>query len=180
MTLKSAQGSVSWVLSSPGLIQTELDEVERQWHNHRIRRVGNLESPPGRPNVLFFSPELTGGIECSYPDAQLDVRLAQTYVRSPSLLPCSEVPAQVCDNTTQLSQNTDHAKRLFLLLQTVTVYGMDNTKNCLQHLLSINARGQMTRKKSDNNFKTLYLHISQILQIFVKVFEIFQTYVEQF
>ena len=104
-----------------GLIQTELDEVERQWHNHRIRRVGNLESPPGRPNVLFFSPELTGGIECSYPVAQHDIRLAETHVRSPSLLPCSEISALhyrrvMRQYNVAIPKNFDEAKRLFLLL----------------------------------------------------------------
>ena len=40
------------------LIQEELNRVAQHWNLHRIRPSLNQESPPGRPDVLFFLPEL--------------------------------------------------------------------------------------------------------------------------
>ena len=40
------------------LIQEELNRVAQHWNLHRIRPSLNQESPPGRPDVLYFLPEL--------------------------------------------------------------------------------------------------------------------------
>ena len=42
------------------VIQAELDRVAQHWNLHRIRPQHNVESPPGRPDTLFFLPELEG------------------------------------------------------------------------------------------------------------------------
>ena len=42
------------------LIQEELTRVARQWNLHYIRSSPNTETVPGRPDVLFFLPELQG------------------------------------------------------------------------------------------------------------------------
>lgn len=36
------------------LIQEELNRVAQHWNLHRIRPSLNQESPPGRPDVLYF------------------------------------------------------------------------------------------------------------------------------
>ncbi|CAH3181679.1 unnamed protein product [Porites lobata] len=43
-----------------GLLQEELHRVARHWNTHRIRPYPNQESHPGKPDVLFFIPELKG------------------------------------------------------------------------------------------------------------------------
>lgn len=44
------------------VIQAELDRVAQHWNFHRIRPQNNVESPPGRPDTLFFLPELKGDV----------------------------------------------------------------------------------------------------------------------
>lgn len=45
-----------------GVIQAELDRIAKHWNLHRIRPQNNVESPPGRPDTLFFLPELKGDV----------------------------------------------------------------------------------------------------------------------
>ena len=42
------------------LLQKELNRVAQHWNLHKIRPSLNQESPPGRPDVLYFLPELNG------------------------------------------------------------------------------------------------------------------------
>ena len=50
-----------------GLLQTELDDMKRMWNNHTIRNSREAESPGGKPDVLFYTPEATGGKNKSVP-----------------------------------------------------------------------------------------------------------------
>ena len=50
---------LSWYTFSP-LLKYELDEGKLQWSTHYIRRTRH-GSILGRPDELFFLPELTGG-----------------------------------------------------------------------------------------------------------------------
>lgn len=38
------------------ILQTELHSIARNWNIHRIRPSRNAESPPDRPDVLYFNP----------------------------------------------------------------------------------------------------------------------------
>ena len=44
-----------------GLLQAEFDAVKERWNTHRIRKSGN-DTVPGRPDSLFFLPELHGDL----------------------------------------------------------------------------------------------------------------------
>lgn len=44
-----------------GILQSELDDVKRMWNNHTIRNSREAETPGGKPDVLFYAPDLTGG-----------------------------------------------------------------------------------------------------------------------
>ena len=44
------------------VLQKELDSVKEQW-NHRIRKSRN-DTVPGRPDSLFFLPDLHGAKDC--------------------------------------------------------------------------------------------------------------------
>lgn len=41
------------------ILRDELQRVARLWNAHRIRPSRNVESPCGRPDVLFFLPEVS-------------------------------------------------------------------------------------------------------------------------
>ena len=44
------------------LIREELNRIAQHWNLHKIRPSLNQESPPGRPDVLYFLPELREAI----------------------------------------------------------------------------------------------------------------------
>ena len=45
------------------LIQSDLDAVKEHWNSHYIRKLRH-DTISGRPNELFFIPELHGGVDC--------------------------------------------------------------------------------------------------------------------
>ena len=47
------------------LMQEELHRVALDWNVHRIRPSTNLESPSGKPDILYFLPELKGAQDYS-------------------------------------------------------------------------------------------------------------------
>ena len=40
-----------------GIIQTELDNVVKEWNTHTISTKRNAEGPKGKPDVMYFNPE---------------------------------------------------------------------------------------------------------------------------
>ena len=52
------------------LIQDELNRVALEWNLHRIRPSTNLESPSGKPDILYFLPELKGAQDYCTPIAE--------------------------------------------------------------------------------------------------------------
>ncbi|XP_022784402.1 uncharacterized protein LOC111324984 [Stylophora pistillata] len=53
------------------ILRDELHRAARLWNLHRIRPSTNMESPSGRPDVLFFLPEVSGTRNCMV-DVDLD------------------------------------------------------------------------------------------------------------
>ena len=51
------------------LIQSELDRVKCQWNSHYIRQSRH-ETIPGVPDILYYLPENTGGVDCLVPVPQ--------------------------------------------------------------------------------------------------------------
>ena len=49
------------------IIQDELKHVAEECNLHRIRPCRNSESPAGRPDVLYFLPDLEEAIDYSTP-----------------------------------------------------------------------------------------------------------------
>ena len=41
------------------VLQDELHRATRLWHVHKVRTSSNPESPPERPDILYFLPEIT-------------------------------------------------------------------------------------------------------------------------
>ena len=59
------------------LIQDELKYVEEEWNLHRIRPCRNSDSPAGRPDVLYFLPELEEAKDFSTPVPSNEIDLAK-------------------------------------------------------------------------------------------------------
>ena len=57
------------------LIQDELKRVAEHWNVHKIRPSLNSDCPAGRPDVLYFLPELMETLDCStqVPDDEMEV-----------------------------------------------------------------------------------------------------------
>ena len=72
-----------------GELQHELDEIKSLWNSHRICHIRNSNSPGGRPDVLYFTPEGSGVTDCKFPLDVHDVNLAMDYCETPSLFGCS-------------------------------------------------------------------------------------------
>ncbi|XP_070550507.1 uncharacterized protein [Ptychodera flava] len=68
-----------------GVIQAELDEVINQWNDHPLRQQRQLEVPCGIPNILYYSPELTGGTDMLQPFGEDTSNLHQ-YTSFPSYI----------------------------------------------------------------------------------------------
>ena len=58
------------------LIQDELKRVAEHWNLHRIRPCTNSNSPAGRPDVLYFLPELEETMDFSIPVPSHEMDLA--------------------------------------------------------------------------------------------------------
>ena len=104
-----------------GLLQTELDETLKLWNNHYIRSVKNSESPAGRPNVLFFTPQLSQGRDCKYPLSSSDLEASREFVEKPPLFACMTKTLEFC-NMVRIEKNlglplcANTAKNLFWTL----------------------------------------------------------------
>lgn len=59
------------------LIQDELKRVAEHWNVHRIRPSINSDSPAGRPDVLYFLPELEETMDYSSPVPSDEMDLAK-------------------------------------------------------------------------------------------------------
>lgn len=60
------------------LIREELHRCAELWNLHRIRpQSSNLDSPSGRPDVLYFLPELNGKVNHAHDVTLDDIELAE-------------------------------------------------------------------------------------------------------
>lgn len=103
-----------------GLIQSELDETTKLWNNHRIRKSRNSECPPGRPNVLFFSPEIHDSNSYGLPLLDNEYEIAKNFVEEPNLFGCTYEVAELVtiiafENNIDTIENIFMAKYLFSL-----------------------------------------------------------------
>ena len=103
-----------------GLIQSELDETRALWNNHRIRKTRNSECPAGRPNILYFAPQISFGINYKIPLSHEDYLIAKEFVEEPALHGCTTEIAEFVSiiakqNGIDRINDADGAKKLLLL-----------------------------------------------------------------
>ena len=62
-----------------GVLQAEFDAVKERWDTHRIRKSGN-DTVPGRPDSLYFLPELHGAWDNGMPFTITEVRYVTQHI----------------------------------------------------------------------------------------------------
>ena len=104
-----------------GVLQHELDEIKSFWNSHRIRHIRNSNSPCGRPDVLYFTPEGSGVTDCKFPLDSNHENLAMDYCETPSLFGCSAEFLELSRIIMQkknfmVTKNAADAKTLYITL----------------------------------------------------------------
>lgn len=101
------------------ILRQELQSVAKLWNVHRIRPSTNRESPPGRPDVLYCFPQMSGTNDFKIPTSIDDIEIC-AEVCSPSKAYSDEISelAQIIMNERglQMPLNPQEAKRLYLTL----------------------------------------------------------------
>ena len=103
------------------ILQTELHSVARDWNIHRIRPSRNAESPPGRPDVLYFNPqERINNYLVPVSTDEIDIA-NETCCRRPSERGCTaefnELATMIIeDEALSMPTNWVEAKELYLAL----------------------------------------------------------------
>lgn len=109
------------------LLQKELDRLVQFWNNHHMRQVRHSSSPAGRPNILFFAPQLSNGMDYKFPVNDEDLALARDFTSPPSSAGCCmemETFGNMIMNERLIALpiNAESAKELFWIL----VHEIDN------------------------------------------------------
>ena len=98
-----------------GLIQSELDETRDLWNNRRIRKTRNSESPADRQNILYFTPQISFGINYNLPLAGQEYQITKGFVEELVLHGCTTELAEFVSITAKQNvidriNDTDRAK----------------------------------------------------------------------
>lgn len=65
------------------VIQAELDRIAEHWNLHEIRSQRHLDSPSGKPELLYFVPEIFGGRDYGHMVDLDDVEACMDLYSSP-------------------------------------------------------------------------------------------------
>ena len=104
------------------IIRSELNKVAQSWNLHRIRPNRHSESPPGKPDVLYFLPETVDTYDHGIRVDHDDLDLAQDlYAERLHGMGCStsfqELAGMIMvDNKLSLPTNSLEARELYLEL----------------------------------------------------------------
>jgi len=104
------------------LIQSELHRVVLEWNVHRIRPSTNLESPSGKPDILYFLPELTGAQHYGIPIDMDEIEIAEFMCaerqQAKGCCPAFKGLAEMImeDEGLDVPTNVDEARQLYLVL----------------------------------------------------------------
>ena len=108
------------------LIQSELHRVVLEWNVHRIRPSTNLESPSGKPDILYFLPELTGaqyyGIPIDMDEIEIAEFMCAERQQAKGCCPAFKGLAEMImeDEGLDVPTNVDETRQLYLVLLDLT------------------------------------------------------------
>lgn len=100
------------------ILKTELYRIAREWNLHRIRPSRNQDSPPGRPDILYFNPEATFTSDYMTIVNVNDLEVAESICTSEvptSELLFSELAHMIMeDNNFTMPKTAEEAKDLYI------------------------------------------------------------------
>lgn len=109
-----------------GVLQAEFDAVKERWNTHRIRKSRN-DTVPGRPDSLFFLPELHGASDCGMPLNLTEVRYVTQHIIEDDNSQTNDYQDYFKYARTSLSiplpENWEEALSLYMKLMYVAVHG---------------------------------------------------------
>ncbi|XP_053389620.1 uncharacterized protein LOC128552597 [Mercenaria mercenaria] len=71
------------------IIQHELDLCRQEWNDHQIRRQ-NGDEVHGKPEILYYHPDLYGTRDYAFPVEMEDVATFRSFCKTPTLTGCEE------------------------------------------------------------------------------------------
>ena len=104
------------------LLQMELHKVARLWNTHRIRPSANPDSPAGRPDCLYFTPQSTHTRDYLTQVGVDEVDIAEERcAQEPSLRGCSpyfnELAKMIMeDEGLEMAHTVEEAQDLYIAL----------------------------------------------------------------
>lgn len=108
------------------VLQAELDSVKEHWNTHRIRK-SRSDTVPGRPDSLYFLPELYGARDCLFevPAAEVDLGSQHIIEDSPEN-DHQEYFDYARDNLSiPLARDWEEALEMYRKLTHVAIHGYD-------------------------------------------------------
>ena len=103
------------------IIQSELDQVMKEWNTHVISSKRNAEGPSGKPDIMFFNPEVynTSSFGTHVDNEEVDACREVLAIHSTEGISCTPEFVQLVDeiypNTAQPT-TVEEGLRLFLML----------------------------------------------------------------
>lgn len=99
-------------------IQSELDEFKRLHNTHRIRQSTNLESPGGKPNILYHAPVLSGTIDYRFAVDERNREVSKVLTKRKQDFGCEEDFVRIAmyyigHNNIDFPKTVDQARRLY-------------------------------------------------------------------
>ncbi|XP_069108919.1 uncharacterized protein [Argopecten irradians] len=77
-------------------MQNELDRTVAVWNSHHIRPSRNDQVPHGRPNSMYYTPNLWGSSDKLCQVADEDINLCTEEVTFRTAIPCDEDVYRLC------------------------------------------------------------------------------------
>lgn len=99
------------------ILKSALYKIASEWNSHRIRTVSESESPGGRPDILYFTPEMTGANDLKIVCTDNDIDEIEDRVeRWPNDFLCSEEMIELVHTVMGRDcnpRNVDEARGMF-------------------------------------------------------------------
>lgn len=103
-------------------LQDEIDEFTKTWNQHLIRPSTNARVPFGRPNIMYFMPELYDATDNLHQVTKDRIAVCKQECRFSKAIPCDTDIYELCcilmeENGQEFPQTPDAAVDLYLALR---------------------------------------------------------------
>lgn len=74
------------------ILQRDLDHIRKDWNTHNIRHQSKnvVECPSGKPDIMFFNPELYDAVDYKFPVEIDDIEAMKNFCELPNKFGCRE------------------------------------------------------------------------------------------